>query len=94
MPFGFASEPHQERLQAGVQVLEELLCHNDEPPHTWYLLALALYGAGSLEQAAQTLKYSRTLLCSQGPPGSQDTSLHDELKERIEEGVRELGDNT
>lgn len=68
-----------------MQILEELLFENDSVSHTWYLLALAYYGGGCFDEAAETLEHGCKLLDAQDAE-EEARLLWDELRERIVEG--------
>lgn len=79
----------------GVQVLESLLCENDEAPHTWYLLALAHYGGGDFDAAFDTLEHgTRFMQALPGEAHADAQELYHELRERIREGQALVGDGT
>ena len=68
-------------------MLESLLCENDEAPHTWYLLALAHYGGGDFDAAADTLQHgTRCMTTLSGHAHDDAQELYHELRERIQEG--------
>ena len=72
-----------------LQVLEELLCEQDELPHPWYLLALAYYGGGSYSEASETLQHGSKLLDGLAGEALDDAqALYSELSERIQEALQ------
>ena len=72
-----------------VQVVEELLCENDESAHAWYLLSLAYYGGASFEEASETLQHGSKLIANLSDTEAKEVQAqYNELRERIQEGLQ------
>jgi hypothetical protein len=70
-----------------VQILDSLLCENDEAPHVWHLLALAYYAGSCFEEAEEALQQGEKLLATACVAHDEETvGLFHELRERINEG--------
>eukprot|EP00892_Ulva_mutabilis_P010932 jgi/Ulvmu1/8210/UM041_0019.1 len=55
-----------------LEVLETLLCEQDDVPHTWHLLALAHYAGQNFQEAREALEYGLKVIDKVGKQGDAE----------------------